>query len=344
MTFQRPTVSELVRRTRNDVVSRLSRDDVLRRDDAEVYARVMAGVAHGLYGNLSWLANQLIYDTAEAEFLERWASIWKIPRRPAAAATGTVTFTMQAGAGVPEGTLLKALDDVQYQTTEDAAQDGTAQVECLIPSAAGNRMAGEILGMVSPIRGVHPDVLAGTLSGGSNAESDDSLRERLLMRIQQQPQGGALHDYIAWALEVPGVTRVWPSPEEPETGFVTVRFVRDDDVDMIPSMDDVQKVYDHIDTLKPVQAKLVVVAPIPESLFFEISLTPDTLATREAVENELRDLLFREAAPGATILLSHIKSAISLAFGEIDHTLVQPTGNVTHGKGRIAVFGGITWL
>ena len=73
--YSRPTLSEIVTRTRADLVSRLSADDILRRADADVYARVLAGLAHGLYGYVDWLANQIIYDTAEAEFLARWASI-----------------------------------------------------------------------------------------------------------------------------------------------------------------------------------------------------------------------------------------------------------------------------
>jgi len=343
MTFARPTLSELVKRVRSDILSRLIAEDVLRRDDAEVYARVLAGVTHGLYGFINWLSDQVIYDTAEGEILERWASIWVIIRRPAAPATRTVTFTFQNGAGVPAGVLLRTLDGIQYQTTATAAPDGRATAEALIPSAAGNRPA-ETLTMVSPIDGVTPTVQADVASGGADTESDESLRERLLMRIQQQPQGGSAQDYIAWALQVPGVTRVWVSPEELGPGTVTVRFVRDDDIDMIPGPAEIQKVYDHISELKPVTAVLTVVAPIPKPLDFEISLVPDNQATREAVENELRDLLLREAAPGGTILLSHIKAAISLAFGEIDHILVQPAGNVLHGTGEIAVFGEITWL
>ena len=118
--YSRPTLSEIVTRTRADLVSRLSADDILRRADADVYARVLAGLAHGLYGYVDFLANQIIYDTAEAEFLARWASIWGVTRKPAAVATGSVTFTVSSGAVISSGTLLQALDGVQYQTTADA--------------------------------------------------------------------------------------------------------------------------------------------------------------------------------------------------------------------------------
>ena len=41
-------------------------------------------------------------------------------------------------------------------------------------------------------------------------------------------------DYVAWATEVPGVTRAWCSPNGMGAGTVVVRFVRDDDDDPIP--------------------------------------------------------------------------------------------------------------
>jgi uncharacterized phage protein gp47/JayE len=230
--YSRPTLAELVTRTRADLVSRLSADDILRRADADVYARVLAGLAHGLYGYVDYLANQIIYDTAEAEFLARWASIWGVTRKPAAVAAGSVTFAVAAGAVIPSGTLLQALDGVQYQTTADATisvPSATAPVAALVAAAAGNRTAGQTLTLVSPVAGVQSSATAGDLVGGADLESDDDLRARLIDRIQQPPQGGDAHDYVTWALEVAGVTRAWCFPLELGEGTVTVRFVRDDD-------------------------------------------------------------------------------------------------------------------
>jgi uncharacterized phage protein gp47/JayE len=70
---------------------------------------------------------------------------------------------------------------------------------------------------------------ANKLVNGSDIESIPDLRARLLERIQNPPSGGAAEDYVAWALEVPGVTRAWVYPKEMGAGTVTVRFVRDND-------------------------------------------------------------------------------------------------------------------
>lgn len=345
--YSRPTLSEIVTRTRADLVSRLSADDILRRADADVYARVLAGLAHGLYGYVDWLANQIIYDTAEAEFLARWASIWGVTRKPASTATGSVTFAVSSGAVIPSGTLLQALDGVQYQTTADATvtvPTATASVAALVAAATGNRTTGQALTLVSPVTGVQSSATAGELTGGADLESDDDLRARLIDRIQQPPHGGDAHDYVTWALEVPGVTRAWCFPLELGEGTVTVRFVRDDDASLIPDAGEVAAVQAYIDALRPVTAAVTVVAPTAVPLAFSIAVAPNTAAVKAAVQAELSDLIARESKPGGTIYLSHIRAAISAAVGEDNYTMSAPSADVTNTAGNMTTLGTITWL
>lgn len=345
--YSRPTLSEIVTRTRADLVSRLSADDILRRADADVYARVLAGLAHGLYGYVDYLANQIIYDTAEAEFLARWASIWGVTRKPASTATGSVTFAVSSGAVIPSGTLLQALDGVQYQTTADATvtvPTATASVAALVAAAAGNRTTGQTLTLTSPIVGVQSSATAGALTGGADLESDDDLRARLIDRIQQPPHGGDAHDYVTWALEVPGVTRAWCFPLELGEGTVTVRFVRDDDASLIPDAGEVAAVQAYIDALRPVTAAVTVVAPTAVPLAFSIAVAPNTAAVKAAVQAELSDLIARESKPGGTIYLSHIRAAISAAVGEDNYTMSAPSADVTNTAGNMTTLGTITWL
>ena len=96
-------------------------------------------------------------------------------------------------------------------------------------------------------------------------------------------------------------------------------------------------------TLRPVTAQETVAAPVADPLDFAIALTPDTAEVRAAVEAELRDLIAREAEPGGTILISHIREAISIAAGETDHVLASPAGNVTAAAGAIVTMGAVTW-
>lgn len=346
--FDRPTLATLIQRTRDDLYSRLAADDPLRRADAEVYARINAGAVHGLYGYLDWLADQVMVDTASVEYLDRWASIWSVTRKPAAAATGSVTFAVQAGAVIPSGTVLKAFDGTQYVTTSDATiavPTATAPIVASVAAAAGNRTSGQTLTLVSPISGVNSAATAGLLSGGADIEADDALRARLLSRIRQPPQGGSQADYIAWALEVAGVTRAWCYPQELGVGTVTVRFVRDNDAgSIIPDAGEVATVQAHLDALRPVTAQLNMVAPVAVPLAFTIQLTPNTSAVQAAVQAELADLILREATPGGTLYLSHIRAAISAAAGETNYVMSAPTADVVNTTGNMTTLGTITWL
>jgi uncharacterized phage protein gp47/JayE len=349
MPFDRPSLAELVAQTQQDFAARSGLSDPLRRADVAVHARVAAGVAHGLYGALDWYARQILPDTADAEYLDRWASIWlQVPRKAAAAASGVVAFVVQAGAVIPAGTQVRALDGQVYATT--AAASGvvpafTAPVQAVGAGAAGNRTSGQAMQLVSPVAGVQPAVVAGEMSGGADIEADDALRARLLDAIRRPAQGGSAADYVAWALEVPGVTRAWCYPGELGPRSVTVRFVRDNDASIIPDAAEVAAVQAYINQRRPVTDQLTVVAPtlLPVALTIA-GLSPNTSAVQAAVSAELADLFRREAKPGGAVLLSHIRAAISAAAGEDDYTLTSPTANVVATTGQMLTRGVITWV
>lgn len=346
MPFNRPALADLITRAQADIESRLPGADAsLRRSLLNVLARIHAGSVHALYGYLDWLAKQLMPDTAEAEHLERWSSIWGVNRLAATYATGTITLT---GTGtIPAGASLVRADGVEYTVDAETAitTSGSVAITAVAAGAAGNASAGGKLTLVSPIAGIQSQGVVVSLTGGADTEADDALRARLLARIQQPPHGGADFDYIAWALEAhPDVTRAWVYPLELGAGTVTVRVMTDDATsDGIPTSTVVDAVQDHIDAERPVTAAVTVVAPVAVPLAMSIALSPNTSTVQAAVEAELRDLLRREAEPGGTILVSHLREAISIAAGESDHALTSPAADVTHTTGQIATLGTITW-
>ncbi|SPB16535.1 MuW-like tail protein [Caballeronia novacaledonica] len=348
--FNRPALTDIVARTRGDLLTRLSQDELLRRSDSEVLSRVLAGASHEIHGYLDWIARQVIYDTADKEILIRWASIWGVTQKPAAAASGNVLVTGTVGTLIPIDTLMKRADGEEFTVTTDTTLGASATavpVAAVEAGAAGNTVAATALTLLNPIAGVQSVVTvdSGALTNGSDIESVTSLRSRFLARIQQPPAGGSSADYERWALEVPGVTRAWVYPKEMGAGTVTVRFVRDNDASIIPDSMEVQAVQNYIDdsSRRPVTADVYVVAPVAVPLNFTIQLTPATATVKAAVEAELRDLLLREAAPGVTRLISHIREAISTAAGEMDSVLVFPTTNQVYTTGQMPVFGSITW-
>lgn len=350
MSFQRPTVTQLIDRIKNDIETRLPGTDAKpRRTLLGVLGRTLAGAVHGLYGYLNWMADQLMPDTAEKEHLERWSSIWGVTRIAAVKAVGSITFTGTDTTVVPAGTIVQRADGVEFSTDADGTiTSGVASIAATasVAGAEGNTDVGSTLQLTSPIAGVDSNatVDAGGLVNGADEESDDSLRSQLLRKIQQPPYGGTAADYVTWTQEVNEVTRAWCYPGEDGVGTVKVRCVVDDNaVSIIPDAAKITEVQTYIDSKRPVTADVTVVAPVAVPLDFTIAITPNAQAVKDAIQAELEDLLRRESEPGGTILLSHIQETVSLAAGEEDHTMTSPSANVVNAVGDMSTMGVITW-
>jgi len=353
MPYQRPELQTIVDRMRGDFDASLGLAQRLRRGMLDVLGKVWGGAVHGLYGYGDWIARQILPWSADEENLARHAAWWNIIRKEATPARGQATFFGENGAVLPAGAAMAMGGVMLKATTAGTVDNGavTVDVEALEPGISGNAPAGVAISLTSPVAGVLPDGVVGQggLTGGGEAEDDASLLERLKYRVQQPPAGGARTDYVNWALtrneHGVDVTRAWCYPREMGEGTVTVRFMTDGVGDGIPSAQAVADVASYIETVRPVTAEVFVVAPVPVLLTVRIAgLTPATVAARSAVEAELADLIRRESKPGGTILISHIREAISIAAGEHDHELQSPTANVTHDKGHICVFGGVQWV
>ena len=351
--FSRPTLSDLNDRVKADINSGLTgADSRLRRSFLGTIGRALAGLAHGLYGYLGWIAKQAIPDTASKSGLEAWCRVWGVTRKLASKASGTATFTGTNGTVVASGTQVIRSDGALYQTTAEATVASgsvSLSLEAVKAGAAGNSVSGVTLKFVSPVSGVNASgsVDAAGIGGGADDEKDDALLARLLERIQQPPQGGADLDYLRWAKEVAGVTRAWVVGGEMGAGTVTVRFMMDGTyADGIPQAADVSDVEDYINdsSRRPVTASLYVAAPIADTLDITIAdLTPNTTAVKAAIEAELKDMILRVAEPGGTIPISKIWEAVSIATGETSHQITSPTADVTHTTGKIATLGTITY-
>jgi uncharacterized phage protein gp47/JayE len=349
MAWLRPLLETLINRNQADIETSLPGADArTRRTNLNIIAKMVSATAHGLYGYLEYIAKQILPDTADSDYLDRHASLWlKEARKPAAFAVGQVILTGANGVVIQAGTILNRADGFEFGILSDAIiVNGTATAHpvAVLAGAAGNTPANTVLNLSSPIAGItNVVVAAGGISFGADVESDVSLRIRILARIQQPPHGGADYDYVAWALQVPGVTRAWIYPNELGLGTVTLRFLRDLDAIPIPDANEVAIVQSYVERLCPVTAKLTVVAPVAVPLDFTIHAVPNSLAVKAAIEAELRDLIQREAIPGGTIFLSHTREAISIAAGENNYTMAAPTTDIVLTTGQISSFGTITW-
>lgn len=340
MPWERPTLKQLYERISQDFSGRLLDGAALpQRSVLAVMAKVWAGAAHTMHGFLEWLYKQVFVDTAEGAHLARWAAAWGLSRKVASKATGRAIFSGTVGARIPQGTIcLHKNSGQKFAVQENVEFTSASAVLALVALEAGiacNLPVSAPLSLTSPIAGVQSTGAVHTegISGGYDEEADACLLTRLLSRLRQPPRGGAKHDYEAWALEVPGVTRAWCYPLGMGIGTVSLTFVTDnapqESGGAIPTEEMVRRVQEHIEPLRPASVvDFVVFAPDALELAIRLSITQDTPEVREAVRGELFDLISRVGRPDTTILISHIHEAISLAHGEFDHVLYEPKANV----------------
>jgi uncharacterized phage protein gp47/JayE len=325
---------------------------LLRRAMADVLGAVWGGTVHTLYGYLDWLAKQLFGDTAERAELLRKAALYEITPVPATFATGTATATGTNGTPILADTIIKLDAATRYRvTTGQVIAGGTATlpITAVLAGSDANIPLGTSLTFENPIAGVNPTAtVAADITNGVDEEGTEDLRTRYLARLREPPEGGADQDYIAWARQVAGVTRVWVYRNELGRGTVVVRFVRDNDPSIFPDVGEVAAVQAKLAAERPTTAEATALAPTALVVAFTVHIVPDNADTRVAVTAELTDLLARRAEPGdgvarGKVLLSEIRTAIGTAAGVTDYTTAVPAADVVPGLGQLATVGVITW-
>jgi uncharacterized phage protein gp47/JayE len=285
---------------------------------------------------VDWLALQLLPDTAEVEWLDRHGNIWLVNsdgttgRKLPTLASGTVTMTGVPLTLVPAYTQLNYAGTTGYETTEDATLSSVpiaVAVRALDPGSAGNLDTGVVLSVATPVTGVDGSATVQVLSGGTDTETDDELRARVLLRIREPPMGGDQKDYVQWALAVPGVTRAWASPLEMGMGTVTVRFMMDElraGNGGFPLPEDIDAVRAYLDTVRPVAVKdFFVEAPIPKPINMRIPwLDLDKPATRSAITESLMQEFMLRGSPGQQWYRAWIDEGIMRAPGVNAYDLI----------------------
>ena len=378
MPFNRPTLTELREQNQGYIETQLQGvGKLLRFSNMKVIADVISGMAHLHYGYLDYIALQAVPSTATDEFLSMWGALVGVYRKPAGAAIcAQVTFTGQPGSSIDAGAILKRSDNYQYRLDSWVVigSDGTAtgSVTAILPDPAdeptgggelGNASAGTTLTLDTVWAGVDSRaVMAIAATGGSDIESEDRFRSRILFAYQNTPQGGSAADYVKWALEVPGVTRAWTVGRLVGPGTVGVYIMADGSGDGFPSGDDgvsskepwgankatgiKGEVADHIYDLQPVTALVFVNGPVKKTVDFTFEgLENATDTVKLNIRNAINDVFFDVGTldGSGVILLSELNYAILNVAGTSGYILTQPAANITLGVGELPVIGEVSY-
>lgn len=308
-----------------------------------VMAKVLAQLARAIDLRLIVLYRQIFASTADKTWLLRHAFEYGIGSLEAGRAGGSVIVQAQGSGTFPAGLAFQRDDGALFLTVASAiAAPGPVTLTVLADQAgtAGNTADGAALALISTspvaIAG-GTGTVSGGLGGGTAAEDPEALRQRVLLRKRNPPQGGSAADWQRWAKEVSGVDRVFVDSYSNTDRRVWLAVTFAGRVNGIPNGGDVAAVQAHLSdpNLRPITARVTVVAPtaVPVAIT-ATGVEPLTTQVEAAIAAEL-DALFAErmlvARPNHPFVLPRawISEAISRATGEERHTLVTPATDLT---------------
>ncbi|MDR3149823.1 MAG: baseplate J/gp47 family protein [Oscillospiraceae bacterium] len=309
---------------------------------------------------------------AYGEWLDYHAHGLVIERRSARKAYGNVTVRATAGTAIPAGfrfaTAAELAPSVLFETTEsavfDAPVDGNGQVTKTLNIQAadagigGNVPADAVKLMATPTTGIVYVSNDEPITGGTPAESDDDLRERLLYAMKLGVSfTGCDADYVRWAQEVNGVGAVVVDPEWQGIGTGTVRLFLLDANGEPANQQILDDVYNHIvspddrlSRLCPIDSIVTVVAPEP----VEVDITATVLLREgeniDTVTERFKANLaqyWKQASMDAAIKYVFVGAALADAAGVSNYlsgslTVNGGTADIAVALGQYPVTGTIT--
>jgi len=315
MAFQRPTLSDIYNRMKADAEARLTGGaKVPRFSLLGVLLAVFAGAIHLVYGFLVWFSKQFFPETAEAEYLIDMGSRYGLSIKAATYATGSVRFDGTPGTVIPSGTTLQDTNGTEFATIAEATVPGGgsifADIQCSTAGTIGNITA-TTLQLSHPIPGITTEVAITTaLSGGTEEETVEEFRLRVIQRTANPPASGTAEDYVRWAQEVAGVGRAWCLTASEYQGAGTVGVViATDDLTPVDAATHT-RCTNYLESVRPIGPILTVEDVEITNIGFQAHIRPCTTETQEAVVNQLKALFLTESEPGGTIYLSHINAAM----------------------------------
>ncbi len=210
----------------------------MRADDASdigIRFKILAEQLERLYIELEEAKKQAFAATATGKYLEKHAMQRGIDRKPAICARGKVCFSRSQSAAVdleiPKGILLMCSaqreNPLRFITTERVVMKAgktevLAAVECQTAGKQGNLAAGMLTVMVTPVQGIAQVSNPQALVSGEDAESDESLRKRLMDSYRAVTNGTNEAFYYHKAMEYPGVSSAKVLPRVNGKGTVGI--------------------------------------------------------------------------------------------------------------------------
>ena len=319
--------------------------------DSAVRLYALAAELQSLLMQADWVLDQSFPQTAQGTYLDYHAETRGIMRGAAEKAAGVIRFAaadkVTAACPIEKGTVCMTAEGVRFETTEDAAiavgsQWADVPAQAVEAGAGGNVIAGTVTLLSAMPVGVVQCTNPAAFSGGCDAESDETLRGRVLASYQRLPNGANAAYYEQEAMRYPGVAAAKAVGRARGIGTVNVVIATHAGV---PDAALLAAVETDLQKKREIAVDVKVLAPAVETVAVTAALKAApgyTFAEAKAGAQSALEALFTGGLLGKSVTTARLLTLLCGVEGVENVHLTAPAADVAVGSTELPMLGTVT--
>ena len=283
------------------------------------------------YIELDNILSIMFLEDATNEFLDKKVYDFGIYRKMATSARGTIKVTGTNGTFIPKGSEVLSQGELVFYTLNDTwieNEEAIIEVEASNVGVDFNIIANSIDKFAKKIDGVSSVTNEEEFKEGTDAETDEELRERFFEIIRRPATSGNIYHYEQWAKEIDGINQARVKPLWNGNGTVKVIVSNNNN---IVSEEVVKKCQEHINKVRPVGADVTVITPTP----LDVNITAniyiengyDSVKAKLDFEENLKKYL---SSCNDTVVYTRVASCLGSVEGVKDYSELKLNGGISN--------------
>lgn len=285
---------------------------------------------------LDSINSSLFLNTATGEDLDSKAREFNLTRRQGSYAVGNITILGTASILPSKLVLTEASTGLQFTldnqisiiSNKAIGSITSTQYTDLANLPAGTELFSSIFANTRFIVGNYFDPITstykGSLIGGSDKESDTSLKQRISNTIQSLALSNTQTLTLA-AQNIPGIAKISIVENEPSLGYITV-YISNNETKFL------KLVKNELDLIKPIGTALQVKSFINVDLDININIETfnnlNTLELQNTIKLNVQSYI-NSLNPGSTLTREAIAASVLKSKDVFNVTVATPTSNIT---------------
>ncbi len=279
--------------------------------DMSVRLYAVASQIFALQAQREWVQRQCFPQTASDDFLDYHGEMRGVTRKEPCKATGTLRFLASTAPTqdleIPKGTIAMTAGLLRYETVEAAVISAgetmvTVKAEAQEEGVGGNITAGMVITMSVPPVGVSACTNLEPFENGTDLESDEEFRLRIMDTYQRLPNGANAAFYLQEAMSIELVASAQVIPRS--RGVCTVDVIISDPSGE-PDEELLAEVQAHLDERREIAVDVLVRAPTLVTMDLEVAVVSESEYTTEEAIAEVEEVIgawFDGSRLGETLL------------------------------------------